>query len=354
MTQIKLLDILKKKLRDPIWQAIGALLALVGLFVPFFIGSSTNNSPNPLSSPDSKEVMIYSTTSKSLINFPETLSARTRLFIDGKEEQDVKLYIYFIEYKGVNPLRKGDFEVPIRGSVPQDRKIITVQKSLDPTGPLKLDKESGSIREERAAPIDFDVSLKDQHNFEIKPMLMNPGEWFKVEIYTSARLPDTKAAKSPVTMNTPDKKVSSQNLSSEITWSCRIADIKCPAPFRLELDHIRFNEVPWFLQFQIRHYGWAIYFMVFFTVLNVILLLILAKSARVIQPMSVKEILIFSLGVVSSLAVSEILADWLFNHNNLNKQPFISRMQLLAHVILFIVLLFPIVLRKIKASPINP
>ncbi|HEU4597140.1 MAG TPA: hypothetical protein VFS10_18560 [Pyrinomonadaceae bacterium] len=356
MTPKSLTGTFKEKLRDPIWQAVGALIALVSLFLPFLFGASMNSSSNPAGSAESGKVMIFPTTSVSLINFPEALTERTRLLIDGKEEQDVRLYIFYVEYRGNRPLRKDDFEAPIRGSLPQDRKIITVQKSPDAKKSLWRDESGHESNEERAPAIDFEITLNNQQNFEIKPMLMNPGEWFKLEVYTSARTSDAKATKTPtpVPTSTPDGKGTIQNKPSEITWVCRIAGVRCPAPYEPRANRSRLLQEPWFLQVYLEHQGWAIYFIVLFVVVNLMLILILAKIAGIVQPLSFTEMLFISVIVVSSLSVSEVLADWLFKDNALDKQPLVSTVLLFIHAILFIILLVYIIATRKKAASRNP
>ena len=348
----KFSEMLKGKLRDPIWQFIGALIALAGLFLPFILNSSTGQSTSSVSSPSTEKVMIYPTTRKALLNFPKVLSPRTRLLIDGKEEQDVRLFIYFVQYKGNHPLRKADFESPIHATLPKNRKILVVQKASDTEGPYRVAEKSGSVVMETQPPIDFEITQIDQQNFEIKPLLMNPNEWFKVEIYTASRNSDPKAPKSPPTGGEPvaDDQYS---IASEINWSCRIAGIACPARFEFELDNIPLSEGPWFLEYEIYHRGWSIYFIVLFTIINMIMILILAKNSKAVQAITLKEVFVLSFAVISTMSVSEILADWLFNDHPLSTQPIIARVQLAVHICLFIALALPILVRRYKAPATN-
>lgn len=54
------------------------------------------------------------------------------------------------------------------------------------------------------------------------------------------------------------------------------------------------------------------YFIVLFTIVNLLLMVILGKTARLHEAMPLIQVVLFSLAVASSIASAEIAADWLF------------------------------------------
>jgi hypothetical protein len=334
--------------RDPIWQFIGVIIALL----PWMFNSFAGDAPPSLL--DSQKLMIYSTTRQAFLDFPEPLRSRTRLTLNGHEERDVRLFIYFVEYSGQQPLREEDFKTPVSGVVPQDRKIIAVQRGGDTKGPLRLVKESGHIEEagqESLTPVE--IKKLDDQRFEVVPAMMNPGDWFKIEIYTAANNPVAQKSKTPVSP-TPEINDTTKSALPEITWTCRVAGVKCPAPFARQSTSMRASEKLWFLKVKINHRGWSIYFIVLFTIINTILLFKLAQHNGAARPRSMKELFIIALAIASSLSAAEVLADRLFNSKSVGTQPLISTIQLSLHGLLFLLLALPIVIRRrIKNTPAN-
>ena len=97
--------------------------------------------------------------------------------LDGNEERALHLFILRIEYKGDEAIRSGNFERPIRGTIPDNRKLVAVQKSPNLEGPMRFNKKTGTVARDDHPPINFEVELLDRHTFEIKPLLINQGEW---------------------------------------------------------------------------------------------------------------------------------------------------------------------------------
>lgn len=336
---------LLKGLRDSIWQFVGVVIGILSVAVPLLLGYL--RAPEP---PEMGELMIYSTARKSFTNLADTLHKPARILIDGKEEKDVRLFVYFIQYKGAAHLPPAAFAEPIQGSVPADRKIIAVQSSPDTTGPFRVLGDGNVMQEEESTPVKFEHQIIDQQSFRIAPLLMNPDNWFKVEVYTASNVPAVGEAKkeakatrflspSPTPAAAPQPAAAPEKLGSEVKWTCRVAGVRCPARFELKLGSSRLSTAPWPTEFQIRYQGWAIYFIVVFACAQFLIVLLFARSGIIAQPLSLREVLILSFGVISSLGFSEIIADWLFNGNSISSQPRISLILVLLHVSLLFVLL---------------
>lgn len=294
---------LKKKLRDPIWQAIGAILAFIALLSPFIAGYFLSSSPHAQS-----RLMISTQTSKDLTDFPEPVSKRMRILIDGNEESNLRLFIFLIEFKGEQPVRSADFEAPMRGKVPNDRKLVAVQNSPNVEGPLKYDRETNRLARDERSPVKFEAEILDSQTFEIRPVLMNPGEWGAIEIYTAA-----KDAAVPPT-STPKTSVEKyKDLSSEISWSCHVAGVQCPGSwdFDIDFDYLGFDG-PWYLQVYVSHQGWEIYFILLFTIANLITMVLLAKAVGFQRLGMVSQLLLFSVAIAASVGSADVASDWLF------------------------------------------
>ncbi len=133
---------------------------------------------------------------------------------------------------------------------------------------------------------------------------MNPGEWLGVEIYTSATEGNYTAPK--------DSTEKYKELSSEVTWSCHVANVECPGQIDLQrdYDYAGFDQ-PSFLEVYVMHQGWSVYFIALFTIINLIVLVLLAKTAGFQNFAAWLQLLLFALGIASSVASAEIMADWL-------------------------------------------
>jgi hypothetical protein len=302
MTRTNLSSSIKKKLRDPIWQFVGVILAFISLLTPLIIASL-------LSSPTKQipnRIIMSSETSKYLTDFSEPVSKRMRVLIDNKEERDLRLFVFRIEYKGNAPVRSADFEIPIRGRIPSNRKLVSVQKASNLEGPTRFNKETGHFERDKKPSINFEVEILDEHSFQIKPTLMNPGEWLGIEIYTATA---DNSNSVPITDSAEKYRI----LSSEVTWSCHVAGVECPGTLDLgiDFDYLGFN-APWYLQVYVTHEGWSVYAILLFSIMSLLSMVLLAKAAGLQEANAITQILLFSIAIASSITSAEVAADWLF------------------------------------------
>lgn len=293
---------LKKKLRDPIWQSIGVLIAFIGLLTPLIVSRFFWSAPEA----SSNRIVINEQTSKFLTDLSGPGGKEIRYYVGDKEERDLRLFVFTIDYKGVGPVRPGDFYTPLRAHLATSRKIIGVQASSKPDPPMRFDRDKGNLEQETRPPTSFEIETLDSHNFQIKPLLMNPREWFAIEIYTAAANPDSPAPpKDPVERY--------RLLSSEITWDCHVAGAQCPGELDLKVDYgdpLK-EDVPLMLQVSIRHEGWGVYLILVFSVFGLLLMVLLAKSAGLQRTSPVIQIVLFSLAIALSIASAEVASDWL-------------------------------------------
>lgn len=309
-------------------------MGLIGVIAAIAFSQKPTDKPRP-SEPKANILRIYSPTgNKSLTDFPNSVAARTRILIDGKDEEDVRYLVYIFLYDGERPIRTTDFEVPFRGVLPGNRKIIGVQQSLE-TG-LGIYKFGTN-------QITCEIQQIDQRSFEIKPLLMNPGDWFKVEVYSSA-LPQNDAGKSGAGQKTVvDQNVGSETTMPDVSWSCRVAGVRClEAPPIIDQARLLAEDGSGWkepLQVTIRSYsGWAIYFIVLFTIFNLVVIVVLARRTSLAESHAAIQFLAFAVGIFLSMAAAEILADWFFHGNTLMEQPAFSPILLLIDIGAFLAL----------------
>jgi hypothetical protein len=335
----------KNALRNPIWTPIGVFVAFTSLIATILL-SNWFLRPAPAFR---NRLMFSSETAKDLSDIAEPVSNRLKILIDGKEERDLRLFIFRVEYKGDQPLRPSDFASPIIGRIPANRKILAVQKSPNLEGPLRYDRQSESMERDTQPPVNFEANIVDAHSFDIKPLLMNPGEWLGLEIYTSTAEPGNYVAPK-------DSTEKYKELSSEVSWSCHIANIECPGQVDLQrdYDYAGFDQ-PTFLEVNVMHMGWSVYFIVLFDILNLIVLIVLARSAGFPSFPSWLQLILFALGIALSIATAEIMADYLlplrvFGIRFYVEQPLYAWIIFWANIAIMIVLLVISILRKRKTK----
>ena len=128
MRRRNLSESLKKKLRDPAWQFVGVVIMTIALIGPIVLSVRKSSSQYEL---EASRLGIYLDTHNVLTDFLEPVGTRTRVLVDGKEEEDLKQFVYLLEYRGDHPLRLSDFGFPLHGRIPANRKIIAVQKIVE-------------------------------------------------------------------------------------------------------------------------------------------------------------------------------------------------------------------------------
>lgn len=341
-----------QKLRDPIWQFIGTLLTFLIFLFPFFYAYFFTTQTIDYSENPSK---IYITPSyiRRLPDLPVNLIDRAILLIDGKEEKDVHFISFYFQYEGKSSLKQSDFVIPIRGIVPEDRKLIGIQKSEQsplmvysrrkPEDENELIKNNGLIKindqysfsissleyilDEKQKknrpdkPIDVEITIIDQRTFEIKSPLINPNEWFAIDVYTSQVEQKSKLQEQtmPAPTTTIEDSMFDKSLIEEVTWNCRPIGIQCPSSFVTTPKE--YKKTAWYLQFEVFHRGWAIYFIAIFNSFSLLLFLILVSQTISWQIISLRGLILFFGLSLLCLSTAEIIADSLFKINIFNQPP---------------------------------
>ena len=143
-------------------------------------------------------------------------------------------------------------------------------------------------------------------------------------------------------------------LSSELTWTCRVANCDCPGSLDLSRDFEGYGfDDPLFLQVSIMHVGWSVYFIVVFAVINLNMFVLLGRGAG-LQRLSIgNQLALFSVANALSIASGEVAADWLlpyklFGHVMNFGQPLYAYLLFWLDIAILIVLALWILSKKTK------
>lgn len=149
-------------LRDPLWQFVGAVLALLAL--PTAIWIYLLQRPR-------KELAYGVFSSRRILSVASELRNRVMVTVDGRPVEDVHLVIFGVKNSGNVPVLETDY-------------LYT--PALGPgegTGVISADLS-------KFFPENLQVSLTLQSNkIEFKTPLLNPGDYFTVQALTSGKSP---------------------------------------------------------------------------------------------------------------------------------------------------------------------
>ena len=149
-------------LRDQIWQSIGAVIALIGIFVAYNIFF--------LQSPK-KTLDVYITTNTSLISVNPEIADKIEINYQENIAKNVYLLEFQVRNTGNQPITSSDFETPIIFSVSPD--YIIAEGGVPSTNPSGIDV--------KITPAD---SL---HEAELSPTLLNPNDSITVRFVLVSR-----------------------------------------------------------------------------------------------------------------------------------------------------------------------
>ena len=174
-------------LRDPIWQFVGAVLALAGIGITLFVRQKRL-----------KELSAGFIVKKSLISVAPTVSDRIEIQLDGEKIQNLKIYSYGFKNSGNVEILPSDFEKSVSLKIGEGAKII--EHSVSSRNPQSLAPTINS----------------DSTTLSVQPLLLNPGDFFVVDVLATgssstlvldcriAGIPDVKKINSGVRY-TPDR-----------------------------------------------------------------------------------------------------------------------------------------------------
>ena len=149
-------------LRDPIWQFVGAALALLALAAAFWIY---------LLQRQKKELAYGVLSTRRLLSVASELRSRVSVTIDGRPVEDLHLIVVGIKNSGNTSIAEADYLYALTLHVKDKTEIISAEVS-------------------KFFPSNLLVSLSFQPDkLEFKPPLLNPGDYFTVQALVSGKSP---------------------------------------------------------------------------------------------------------------------------------------------------------------------
>lgn len=157
------------RLRDPIWQFWGALIALLGLAVSLFgiydVYSRQQAAPHLAI----KDFGYY-----ELISTDEPALQELDLYYEGKDVKNATTMYFKLVNDGPIPIRPDDYITPITFRIEPPVEIA-----------------SAIIRERDPASLDFQITRTNTDTVELSPSLFNPNDFVQVALTLVNRNSDT-------------------------------------------------------------------------------------------------------------------------------------------------------------------
>ncbi|TAA11979.1 hypothetical protein EA658_12535 [Pseudoxanthomonas winnipegensis] len=142
-------------LRDPLWQFIGAVLALAGIVAAILIFIMQR---------EVRELSAGFLVKKHLISVSDSVSDRISIRLDGRDIENLKIYSYGFKNSGNVEIRPNDFEKSVSLTIGDGAEIV--EFSVAKVNPPALDP----------------IVSGDKSKILIDPLLLNPGDYFVVDV----------------------------------------------------------------------------------------------------------------------------------------------------------------------------
>jgi hypothetical protein len=143
-------------LRDPIWQFVGAIIALLAL---------------PLAFQRKRKRLSYEIDVAPVASVHEGATDLVRVVYDGREIKDPRLVRLRVINDGTEPISPSDYAAPL--TLRFDTPIAPIAPTVARQHPHNLN----------ATVAIFEAGL------EVKPVLINPGDWFEIRFLLDGELP---------------------------------------------------------------------------------------------------------------------------------------------------------------------
>jgi hypothetical protein len=281
----------KFNLKSPVWQGVGAIVSIAALVISTFITYDIYQKSSPFS-----ELTIEQGYSFNPIAFGENAKKRISMSVDGENVQDVQVYYFRINNTGKAPILPTDYIEPLKISTQKPFRIIAIEK-------------------QSAKPQDLTVDWNriNTEAFQIKPMLLNPGDSFGTLVFVSQEpAPVVKGNKIDLKKDKSSSDKSSDYIRGQvhsIQWKARIVNISnlkltnYQDPHREEMDKLGI----FYVRFQTS--GWGIYTYSIFSLILFLLGLFLGVQFGILKQGSLRYYILLSslmgLSVVSGATLSD-------------------------------------------------
>lgn len=146
-------------LRDSVWQFVGALIALLAIPAAYWIY---------LLQRKRKELSFGVLSHRRLLSISDELSSRVTVSLDGSPVGNVHLIVIGVKNSGNQPILEGDFVRPFRVIFGAETKLLSADVV-------------------KQTPSNLGASFNiDPAFLQLSPLLLNPGDYFVVQLLISA------------------------------------------------------------------------------------------------------------------------------------------------------------------------
>ena len=150
-------------LRDPVWQFIGAVIAVLGIGAGFWVYWLQRQK---------KELAFGMISSRRMLSIADEVSSRVTVQLDGNSITDLHLLVYGLKNSGHRAIAPSDFERPLSITC-SDGQVV----SAEVTSQL---------------PSNLGATLAiSESRVELQPLLLNSGDQLLIQILLSAPIPAT-------------------------------------------------------------------------------------------------------------------------------------------------------------------
>jgi hypothetical protein len=285
---------------DPMWQALGVILGLVGVVVSTFVAYDIYRK-----SARQTELVIEEYLSAEPFDWLEMFDGRILVLVDGLEADQVLVFVYGISNEGQSPIRPEDYVEPIRVSMEAPWEIRSVQtEGSSPPG------------------IDLAWTRTATNTYQMEPALLNPGDSVALLILANSS-EDVEMSDSPV-------------------WTARIANVSSidVRPFGSAQPRL----VPGLLDVTVAHTGWGLYLIGVLAVLFLVVALVVASHSGRLGHFSTPQLVLTILVMVLSVSSSEMIVSVLIKKT---RQHWLAWVLAGLHVALIAYTAWPIVRRRL-------
>ncbi len=218
-------------LGSPSWQGIGVIISVVGVVLSVVIAYDIFRRSTQLS-----KLVVEREYYTFPIDFGRTTSQRVSMVIDGTIVKSVVVYSFSIENLGRNPVLPGDYVEPVRVATQEPWRLLTVESA---------DSFPSSIK--------ADWTKVATDTYELKPMLLNPGDRVRVLVF----------------MTNLEKVINYKDTIAEPIWSARIVNVPSLEVTNPQSDQERSSLGLFY--FSASFSGWSLYLFAFLSILLFIL-----------------------------------------------------------------------------------
>jgi hypothetical protein len=179
-------------LRDPIWQFIGAVLALIAVVISIYVYVKQRGT---------KHILCEVVSNSSVVDISKAIKPDIQIFYKGKLTSDLRLIIIKLQNTGTLPISSKDYEESIQIYLGEDADILDVE--LVEFSPKSLTPQF----------------TNNVNTLTLKPLLLNPRDMFVLKVIArkASETIEVKArvlGVSDITKSVPNLQASGMQISS--------------------------------------------------------------------------------------------------------------------------------------------